>query len=605
MPQTDKKRQKARLKLSKKSKNKNGIETFPDKEWSNFNPEIHAIAVANGGQKCGVDCTFLENKVQELFCVLEPNQDQLDLEILQPRDETFSIIRVNGACRGNASIFEAAQKPIIFNPEGQISQAPVLYFFLTEIANFKNFKKASQYPPGLFLYENFISEDLEQTIVDFVNNYEEKVTSSTVTNTNQLKNRFTIHFGHNFDYDVNGSTIKYSEDAYKIPTFLADIRKDHVEKDKSILMSKFDQVTINKYAIQGGCIPAHIDNTEAFDEEISAISLNADTVMEFKNKNNELDCYSVHLPRRSLLVMSKESRYDFTHAIINRKSDYINGQQVLRSQSSSSQPRISITYRKVKYLIPKLKLHKNLEDSHVKNVYDQIAEDFSRTRWNMWPKVEQFIKNLKNETFVADIGCGNGKYIDLLNNDNNREVFASDFSKNLIKVCKERNRKANSFIVSDCMNCPIRDNSFDAVISIAVIHHLTDFERRKGAISEIIRILRPGGLGLITVWARDQSEAVYADHEEDQKDQKDQKAHDNFENKECGQTLDIHKSRTAFKASDVLVPWKLEDKTYHRYYHIFKDMELESICGEIEGCEVVSNCLDNGNYCLIVQKSSS
>lgn len=50
-----------------------------------------------------------------------------------------------------------------------------------------------------------------------------------------------------------------------------------------------------------------------------------------------------------------------------------------------------------------------------------------------------------------------------------------------------------------------RSNTFDAVISIGVIHHFTTVERRVEAISELARVLRPEGKLMIYVWALEQS----------------------------------------------------------------------------------------------------
>lgn len=51
---------------------------------------------------------------------------------------------------------------------------------------------------------------------------------------------------------------------------------------------------------------------------------------------------------------------------------------------------------------------------------------------------------------------------------------------------------------------PFRDESFDAVLSLAVIHHFATTERRVNAIRELARILRIGGRVVITVWALEQ-----------------------------------------------------------------------------------------------------
>lgn len=45
-----------------------------------------------------------------------------------------------------------------------------------------------------------------------------------------------------------------------------------------------------------------------------------------------------------------------------------------------------------------------------------------------------------------------------------------------------------------------RPASFEAAISIAVLHHMSSLERRRMAVAEIVRMLKPGGRALITVW---------------------------------------------------------------------------------------------------------
>lgn len=48
--------------------------------------------------------------------------------------------------------------------------------------------------------------------------------------------------------------------------------------------------------------------------------------------------------------------------------------------------------------------------------------------------------------------------------------FGCDFSDQLIKICNEKN--FNCF-VSDCLKIPCRNEFFDYVICIAVLHHLS------------------------------------------------------------------------------------------------------------------------------------
>jgi SAM-dependent methyltransferase len=48
--------------------------------------------------------------------------------------------------------------------------------------------------------------------------------------------------------------------------------------------------------------------------------------------------------------------------------------------------------------------------------------------------------------------------------------------------------------------------ALDAVLCIAVLHHISSRARRLRLLSELLRVLRAGGRALITVWASEQEE---------------------------------------------------------------------------------------------------
>ena len=52
-----------------------------------------------------------------------------------------------------------------------------------------------------------------------------------------------------------------------------------------------------------------------------------------------------------------------------------------------------------------------LEDLHVHEVYEAIAPHFSATRHSHWPRITQYLAGIPTGSVVADIGCGNGKYL--------------------------------------------------------------------------------------------------------------------------------------------------------------------------------------------------
>ncbi|KAM9358835.1 putative tRNA methyltransferase 9B [Symphorus nematophorus] len=139
-----------------------------------------------------------------------------------------------------------------------------------------------------------------------------------------------------------------------------------------------------------------------------------------------------------------------------------------------------------------------LERDHVHSVYDKIAPYFNDSRYKAWPKVRQFLLDLQPGSIVADIGCGNGKYLHI-----NKEVFklGCDVCRPLVDFAWSQGHEVQ---MCDGLNLPYRDGCFDAVLSIAVIHHLSTKERRIRAIKEMARTLRVGGRIMIYVWAMEQ-----------------------------------------------------------------------------------------------------
>ena len=91
-----------------------------------------------------------------------------------------------------------------------------------------------------------------------------------------------------------------------------------------------------------------------------------------------------------------------------------------------------------------------LEKRHVHEVYEKIAGHFSDTRHTPWPRIAEFLWNQPTGSLVADVGCGNGKYLGI--NDNLFKT-GSDRSTNLAAICQQRGFPV---IVCDILNLPYR-----------------------------------------------------------------------------------------------------------------------------------------------------
>ncbi len=137
----------------------------------------------------------------------------------------------------------------------------------------------------------------------------------------------------------------------------------------------------------------------------------------------------------------------------------------------------------------------------VAQTYNTIAHDFSKTRYSVWGGVRTFLDSLPPQSLVGDIGCGNGK--NMLYRDD-LDMIGLEYSKGLCDICKSR---LLPVVQGDARSIPFQDNTFDAIIMIAVIHHIIPDEHHK-VLSEIQRVLRPGGICLITNWAVEQPEGA-------------------------------------------------------------------------------------------------
>ncbi|VDN31526.1 unnamed protein product [Cylicostephanus goldi] len=164
-------------------------------------------------------------------------------------------------------------------------------------------------------------------------------------------------------------------------------------------------------------------------------------------------------------------------------------------------------------------------------------------------------------------------------------------------LCNIVHEKGRMVVRADALSLPFREVA-DAVLSIAVLHHMATLERRQKMISEILRVLKPGGRACITVWSMDQSNSQYAK----MRDNKDSVAEE-VKTQSC-ERLKVHDGKE-FVQQDLLVPWRIEesDKTFMRYYHVFAEGEMEELLRSVGGCSIESIEKEQGNYIAVIKKN--
>ena len=186
----------------------------------------------------------------------------------------------------------------------------------------------------------------------------------------------------------------------------------------------------------------------------------------------------------------------------------------------------------------------------VAHTYAAIADEFSRTRYNHWNKVKQFIESLDKYTILLDCGCGNGKYTNVRSD---LVYIGCDITNELLQhanTAKSGDSMKDLFQVS-CEKLPLRTNSAGAVICIAVLHHIASFEARVNVVIGLLKSLEPDGLAMITVWAYEQTNT---------------------------KKRDTKWERVSPFTTDYLIPWRGANL---RFYHLFTHTEVEELCKSV------------------------
>ncbi|XP_052858497.1 uncharacterized protein LOC128266192 isoform X1 [Drosophila gunungcola] len=136
-----------------------------------------------------------------------------------------------------------------------------------------------------------------------------------------------------------------------------------------------------------------------------------------------------------------------------------------------------------------------LERAYVHDVYENCEEPTGPVR----PRMAHFLSGLDPGSVVCDVGCGSGRYLTQCN-----PAICTIGVERCYRLSKVAHQKGGEVALCDNLELPFRDDSFDAVLSLAVVHHFATTERRVQALRELARILRIGGRVVITVWALEQ-----------------------------------------------------------------------------------------------------
>lgn len=179
---------------------------------------------------------------------------------------------------------------------------------------------------GLTYKTNIIPDELHNEILEYLKDTNENWKSVIPNNP---RSRKVMQFGYEYNYNTKNTKTK-TIDMPKIIKKVRRLLKGIVPNYKL-----FNQCIINKYLVGQG-ISKHIDRKE-FGDTICCFTINSGAVMKFtKNGSNDLNLYVVP---KSLYIMTKDSRYKWTHEMENKTKDTVDGKEIERGT------RYSITFR--------------------------------------------------------------------------------------------------------------------------------------------------------------------------------------------------------------------------------------------------------------------
>lgn len=133
----------------------------------------------------------------------------------------------------------------------------------------------------------------------------------------------------------------------------------------------------------------------------------------------------------------------------------------------------------------------------------KIAQTFgsASTSYDISARLQRFSgKNLmpwlpnRNDLVVLDLGSGTGFFTEILSSTF-KQVLGLDISTKMLMFAKSKRSPEIFWLEGDAHKLPLQDNSIDLIYSNLVIQWCDPLET---VISEILRVLKPGGLFIFT-----------------------------------------------------------------------------------------------------------
>ena len=132
--------------------------------------------------------------------------------------------------------------------------------------------------------------------------------------------------------------------------------------------------------------------------------------------------------------------------------------------------------------------------------------------WNQFPDListtpfdaNNFKKYCPTNSFIIDVGCGYGRVCKTLEDNGYKKIIGVDSSNILLQRAIQQLPNTKLFL-ADALELPLKDLTFDHAISFGLINCLIKKKQVNKLITEMNRIIKPGGYWFINGYARNDS----------------------------------------------------------------------------------------------------
>jgi 2-polyprenyl-3-methyl-5-hydroxy-6-metoxy-1,4-benzoquinol methylase len=140
--------------------------------------------------------------------------------------------------------------------------------------------------------------------------------------------------------------------------------------------------------------------------------------------------------------------------------------------------------------------------------YAGFAESFADSRTLSDPALTSILPYIAEGARVLDVGCGNGRLALLLDQERAGMTYVGiDAVPELVEVGRAQAGRlgiSTEFHILDISQPswgdPFRGESFDYVVTLAVLHHIPSFRLRARTLREMAELLAPRGRILLSTW---------------------------------------------------------------------------------------------------------